>query len=199
MRYEMETSQSSAVFSEDYLNRFTLVRRWGKGPVKKRLVSICLNPSFADATINDPTVYGMMKRARAGGFDEYVMLNMFPFRSTDPAGLLTADLSGLADNDGTILRYCDYRMNPETFTLVVLGWGTGGAARKLVEKYHPHVLGLLDAVRCSPWCYAINQDGTPKHPLYVRHDAPLIPFPMVGPDGTSKYPLYMRHNAPGLE
>jgi hypothetical protein len=26
------------------------------------------------------------------------------------------------------------------------------------------------------WCFGTNQDGSPKHTLYLRGDTPLIPY-----------------------
>lgn len=52
-----------------------------------------------------------------------------------------------------------------------VGWGTDGAFR----GGDLQVAALLAAFRLL--CLGKNGDGSPKHPLYVRKDAPLIPWP----------------------
>jgi hypothetical protein len=39
------------------------------------------------------------------------------------------------------------------------------------------VARLLAAAGIGLRCFAINADGSPKHPLYVRRDAVLRPYP----------------------
>ena len=54
---------SGACFSNDRIYRYSLWRRWDNGPT---LNFICLNPSTADETRNDPTVTRLERRARTG-------------------------------------------------------------------------------------------------------------------------------------
>jgi hypothetical protein len=36
---------------------------------------------------------------------------------------------------------------------------------------------MLRAAGIGLKCFAVNADGSPKHPLYVRRDAALIDYP----------------------
>jgi hypothetical protein len=42
------------------------------------------------------------------------------------------------------------------------------AGRALVQALHADGRKL--------WCFGTNADGSPKHPLYLRADTPLVPF-----------------------
>jgi hypothetical protein len=52
---------------------------------------IGLNPSTADERQDDPTIRRCIRFARDWGHGGLVMANVFPFRSTQPKGLLDAD------------------------------------------------------------------------------------------------------------
>jgi hypothetical protein len=49
---------------------------------------------------------------------------------------------------------------------VICAWGKHGAHRGRDRE----VLALLRSHRCEPMCLAINMDGSPSHPLYLRSD-----------------------------
>ena len=51
---------------------------------KKILYVIGSNPSTADDTKKDPTMTKVLKFAESNGFDGYVMLNLYPQKSTSP-------------------------------------------------------------------------------------------------------------------
>lgn len=61
--------------------RWTLSRRWGKGP---RVCFIGHNPSKADGRIDDPTVMRWCHFSRAWGYDGFVAVNLYPLRSPSP-------------------------------------------------------------------------------------------------------------------
>jgi hypothetical protein len=119
-----------------------------------------LNPSTADEEQNDPTVERQERRARQAGLGGLYVLNLFAFRSTDPKLLpLQRDPIG-QDNNDAIRRVCS---TPNA--LVVCGWGKHG--RLMSRDYE--VTRLLDSIPVRKYCLGQNNDGTPKHPLYVPY------------------------------
>ena len=75
----------SATFSPCRRWRYTLLRRWE--PANLIVVAfIGLNPSTADETLDDPTIRRCIGFAKAWGAGGMYMLNLFGWRSTDPAG-----------------------------------------------------------------------------------------------------------------
>ncbi len=160
---------SAAEFSDCRRYRWWLERRWDGQPIGSggHVAMIGMNPSTADLAVNDPTVAGCIKRARLWGFGAFVMLNAFGYRSTDQAGLLSIGDAVGAGNDAAILRFS------ATAVRVVVGWGK---PPKPLAGRGRQVAALLATIGVQPLCFAVNADGSPKHPLYVRHDAPLIPW-----------------------
>lgn len=165
LRYPITTS--TATFSACRSWRWDLLREWD-ATNPRTLVCIGLNPSTADEEKNDPTVFGMIWRAQAWGYGRFVMLNAFGWRSTDPAGLLMpADPVGI-ENDQYIQAWA------RTGADVICAWGTGCAAKKLLMNREAAILRILRGAGVTPTCFAVNKDGSPKHPLYhARHLRPI--------------------------
>ena len=88
--------------------------------------------------------------------------NLFAFRSTDPK-----KLGAIADPIGPLndAYIKDFTSN----SILILAWGSTRYKKRAAE-----VLDLLSDREL--WCLGTNKDGSPKHPLYVRADAPLVPF-----------------------
>ncbi len=165
-----EGTRSAAGFSADRRHRTWLERRWDQKPFGggDHAAFIGMNPSTADETADDPTVQGCMARARAWGFGGAVMLNAFAYRATDKARLLDiADPVG-EGNDADILRFA------AAAGVVVAAWGQPPVA---LRGRGAEIAGLLARAGIALHCLAINADGSPRHPLYVRRDAALIPYP----------------------
>lgn len=72
--------------------RWRLSRRWDDGP---QACFVMLNPSTADGLDDDPTVRRCVRFARGWGYGELVVVNLFPYRATDPGELITAQRRGL--------------------------------------------------------------------------------------------------------
>ena len=118
-----------------------------------------LNPSTADDVENDPTVERCERRARNTGFGGLRVANIFALRSTDPGALYeTADPVG-PENDSAILD------SISDAGLVVCAWGGHGKLNGRGE----YVLNLIRGAGHMPHYLQLNQDGTPKHPLYVGY------------------------------
>lgn len=90
-----------------------------------------------------------------------VMLNLFAHRSTDPYTLGNViDPVGPA-NDGTIID------TAAASSIVVAAWG----AHPMAQSRGIAVASMLG---CQVWCLGTTKDGSPRHPLYLRCDAPLV-------------------------
>lgn len=168
-----ETVDRGADFSGGGIWRYRLWRIWNTAmPV---LIFVMLNPSTADENENDATVERCERRARRLGFGGVVVYNVFAFVSTDPDALkLTLDPVGPL-NDSRLDAIPDLYPN----RVVVCAWGkhAGKRGRDVADKLAKH----------SPlYCLKVNKDGSPQHPLYLRNDAPLIPFTGNEPSGFYK-------------
>ena len=161
---------SAAAFSECRRWRWWLERRWDGQPIGTPGfgVVIGMNPSTADLQADDPTVAGCVFRARyRWGLPALVMLNAFAYRATDKKRLLAVDDPVGAENDATITHYA------RSAALVVVAWGQPPKA--LVGR-GVEVAALLREVGVAAMCFGVNGDGSPKHPLYQKRDAALVPF-----------------------
>jgi hypothetical protein len=139
--------------------RYVLRRTWDK--TKPKIAFIGLNPSTANEQIDDNTVRKCITIARRDGFGELTMLNIYAYRSTDPAALKTHPKPTGDLNDKHIFTEC------EAASKIVVAWGS-----HVPDDRHQSLLKLLDDF--TLWCFAKNKDGKPKHPLYVSNQAPLI-------------------------
>lgn len=159
-----EKTDSGAFFSPCGIYRYTLWRQWATtGPA---LMALMLNPSTADQSSNDPTVERVERRARALGFSRLVVTNIFALRATDPMVMLRHPSPVGMDNDLHILEQA------RQASQIILAWGTHGSHLGRVQE----VLEVLSSVETPCVCLGTNADGSPKHPLYVGYNQPLIPW-----------------------
>ena len=155
-----------AWFNKIRTHRYLLTRRWASGDP---MTVIGLNPSKANALINDPTIGRVIKFARREGCGWVRMLNIYGLKSTDPA-YLREHLDPVGPCNDLILK---------TFAqgLVVVAWG----ANPLAAARVPRIMELLAGIDVV--CLGVTASGAPKHPLArgrerVPDDAPLIPWRM---------------------
>lgn len=152
--------RSSAKLSSCRQYRYTLVRAWDDS--RPTVMFVGLNPSTADAKINDPTVRRCIGFARRWGFGKLVLTNLFAFRSTDPSLLKDIDDPIGPDNDHWIAE------SSRTADLTVVAWGIHGRLRDRDQE----VLSQLK----EPHCLGTTKSGAPRHPLYLSANAPLRLF-----------------------
>lgn len=185
-----------AVFSEDGAMRYRLARslaehplivdasapRYGFGTVGVwgidwpiRVVFLMLNPSTADAFKDDPTIARCTTFARAWGA-HMIEVNLFALRATDPRELKKCGIGFRGDdptNNGAILAACRYAHT------VVGAYGKHGSLGHRDALIHSHLrdhAAIWATSRSgSPMfrCLGTNNDGTPKHPLYLKNDTQL--------------------------
>lgn len=163
---------TTATFSPDRRHRYLVERRWDGRPLgtpSGLCAFVGMNPSTGDETHDDPTMAGCSARARDWGFGGFVMLNAFAYRATDKARLLEVDDPVGPENDATILAHA------ARADRLIVAWGQ--PPRPLAGR-GPRLAALLAEAGLRPLCFAVNRDGSPKHPLYVARRAPLVAYPL---------------------
>lgn len=160
---EVQGVHQSAVISGDGLYRYLLGRWWDAA--KAPMTFVMLNPSTADASINDPTIRRCMAFARREGCGGIQVINLYALRATNPAHLLDHP-----DPEGP--QNAQYwgvlGANPG---IVVAAWG---ASVRPVEKKGVFSHALVNADKTGWKCLGKTADGSPRHPLYVRADQELV-------------------------
>lgn len=134
-------------------------------PRGEHVVFCMLNPSTADAAQDDPTIRRCRAFARSWGWSGLKVVNLYALRSTDPAALWTStDPIGPA-NDAHLAAIARDAGD------IVCAWGAAAPR----ERVHA-VADLFTAAGARLWCLGTTKHGAPRHPLYVRGDAALIPW-----------------------
>ncbi|ARP92528.1 hypothetical protein CAL14_05375 [Bordetella genomosp. 9] len=159
----------NAVISECGTYRYLLTRPAPSGPQFAKpcygtALFVMLNPSTADATVDDPTIRRCKAFAYRWGCAGIAVVNLYALRSPSPADLWKhADPVG-PDNDIWL------RQVAREHETVVFAWGANAKPERVRQVYEIFKGGPLRQIRCL----GVTKDGSPRHPLYVRADQPLI-------------------------
>lgn len=157
-----EGISGAAAFSDDGEYRYVLSRSWSDELPIRFAAFIGLNPSTAEAHLDDPTVRKSWKWAQRWGFDGIYMLNLYSYRATSPD-----DMRAAADPVGRMNdRWISNTVEGAEVTAVIPCWGAGA---KLVRA--EQVMRLLPAEKLH--CLGLTKDGHPKHPLYLPNTTEL--------------------------
>jgi hypothetical protein len=164
---EMTMFYDGASFSEDGRHRYRLSRLL-TGSSGSTALFVMLNPSTADASINDPTVRRCIGFAHQWGFGRLVVVNLFSLRSTDPKALYADPEKATGDptNWSTIATCAG-----DAADLVVCAWGAHGALHGRGER----IAGMLRRLG-RPHHLGLTNGGHPRHPLYLRGDTQPVPW-----------------------
>lgn len=150
--------------------RYTLWRTWTDETRPRYAQFVCLNPSTADETTDDPTVRRCIQFAKDWGFGAFCMTNLFAFRATEPADMKAADDPTGDDNDYWLARVATRA------EVIVAAWGNDGAHQRrdrAVRLLFPNLQ-----------CLKLNEKtGQPAHPLYMLGSLTPKPF-KTKPDGS---------------
>lgn len=156
---------ADAAFSSCGQYRHWLSRRWGDNA--GYALWIGMNPSTATAHVDDPTIRREIEFTKRIGFCAYFKTNVMDYRATNPRDLVR------------IARPCSKRNLEEILKLaldatrVILAYG---CIDPRLRNYPEAVEAMLAQTCAELWCLGTNKDGSPKHPLYVRGDAPLVRY-----------------------
>lgn len=158
------TGLNGAILSDDGRYRFVLTRTWDA--TQEKLIFVMLNPSTADAEVDDPTIRRCIGFAKGEGFGGIRVVNLYAFRATDPKVMLREIDAVGPGNDEHITGACLDRT-------VVVAWGANAAAWRVRQ-----VAAILARCGARVRCLGVTASGAPRHPLYVSADQPLVPWPV---------------------
>jgi len=145
------------------------MRRWlGEAFPERHVLFIGMNPSTADALVDDPTCAREWTFARREGFFGMVKCNVGDYRATHPKMLLQPGVEAVSPANLPTIRAA-----ADTAALVVL---CHGKLNRALAPAGQEIVATLRADGVDLWCFGTNADGSPKHPLYLRADTPLVRF-----------------------
>jgi hypothetical protein len=150
---------SGTVFSDDHKYRFSLWKIWNDNLPK--ILFIGLNPSNGNEENPDPTIIRVTSFAKEWGFGGFYLVNLFTYITSDPTKIYeSVDPAKLSDfYINKFSERCDK---------IVFAWGKFGQAKERAKK----------VIKMFPNAYVlyINNDGSPRHPLYVKSGTKLIKY-----------------------
>jgi hypothetical protein len=156
--------QREAVFDCTGQYRYSLGRSWDQ--TAPRVGFVMLNPSRADAIVDDPTIRRCIAFAQTWHYGGLEVVNLFAYRTARPIELTQVSDPIGAGND-VYLRSLSQRVDR-----IILAWGNGGTLAGRAQA----VLGLLPVDRLC--CLGCTKVGQPRHPLYLRRDVQPVRWDM---------------------
>ncbi len=159
-----------AEFSPCGKYRYWLLRDWGLRRFSDGrgayALWIGMNPSTATATEDDPTIRREMAYTRRLGLDRYVKVNVMDYRATNPKDLLAEGVVPCSDYNPECIRVAAIKA-----AAIVICHG------KLPPRFLVYSDQAVAQLGGKPvLCLGLNQDGSPKHPLYLRGDAAFVAY-----------------------
>lgn len=148
--------ERDAVLSDCGLYRYLLRRVWDR---TKPIALVCmLNPSTADAYVDDATIRSLIRLFTALGYGGFEVVNLYAWRATDPKELAKAADPVGPRNDAILeaaIGRCD---------VIVCAWGAHSMAAGRAQR----VYEIASSRRPAVFCFGTTKAGHPKHPLYIK-------------------------------
>lgn len=133
--------------------RYQLWRIWDD--TKPCVLFVMLNPSTADASIDDPTLRRCMGFAKSWGYGGVYIGNLYAYRATNPSVLQQVAKPVGSRNKSSILKMV------EACDKIICAWGnnlpTVGSPIISILKKQPRLYHL-----------GLTKRQQPRHPLYVK-------------------------------
>ncbi|MGI8400912.1 MAG: DUF1643 domain-containing protein [Gemmatimonadaceae bacterium] len=148
--------------SRSDLWRFTLGRSGNR-----KLITIGLNPSTATEEKSDATVAKVEQVARRNGFEGFVMLNLYPVRSTDFRALaVRANAKAFAEN----LKTIESVVATESKPVIWAAWGDSILAREFFVDSAKELFERLQKYGTSWQRFGpFTASGYPRHPSRLKY------------------------------
>ena len=159
---------ASAEMSPCTKYRYSLERIWDI--TKPTILWIGMNPSTADALHDDPTCAREMTFSKTWGYGQYWKANVMDWRATFPKDIPTDPQEAISSAGRQKLLAM-----ASTAKMVIAAWGKPPGKLELEARA---LAKTLQGLNITLYCLGTNQDGSPKHPLYLKKS--LTPIPWTG-------------------
>ncbi len=143
--------------------RYQLGRHWGDPDSNAVLVVCMLNPSTADATVDDPTIRRCIGFAKREGCDGLVVVNLYAWRSPKPALLLKNPTRVGPLNDRYLHNIAAHQPS------ILCAWGANAEPSRVAN-----VAKIFLDAGCWLGCLGTTKNGSPRHPLYIPEAQPIV-------------------------
>ena len=149
-----------AKFSRCKKYRLQLWRIWDDKLPK--IMFIMLNPSYADAHHDDPTIRRCINFAKNWGYGGFYVGNIYPLISTKPKLLLQSLSASHLENKSNLDEMA------KKCSRIVCAWGNFQIVKKLgIPK------GFFFNIKDKLHYISISKNKIPKHPLYLKSNLKL--------------------------
>ena len=153
--------------------RFTLGEY--KNAVAKTLICVGINPSTATPNNLDPTLNKVKKIAVSHKYENWVMINVYPQRATDPNNLHSNCNTQLhSDNLNEIKDLLNTFKNSD----ILFAYGNLIDKRPYLQNCLNDILNIINSVGFAgqKLCIKRTIKGNPVHPLYQKPNSVFIPY-----------------------
>ena len=129
-----------------------------------------VNPSTADARIDDATVRKWIGFTKVNGGRRFIVGNVFALRSTD-VNALKSDADPVGPENVEHLMAIAAAAD-----ILVPCWGARGKIPKELHFHLAQTLTLLVATGKPIMTFGFSKSGDPLHPLMLGYSPPLVPY-----------------------
>ena len=151
------------------LNRYALGQVFDESG--RTLICFGINPSTASPEQLDNTINKVIKIARFNGYSNWIMLNIYPQRATNPDDLhMTANEQIIKQNIETVLQILDEYQDSD----ILFAYGNLISKRSYLRHCLGQISELLKPKSKTIKVIKLTKEGNPVHPLYQKNDARLL-------------------------
>lgn len=167
-----ELTKSTARESACRTYRYELRRTWD--PALPTMLFCMLNPSTANAVINDATIRSCIRLAMANGCGSIHVINIYAVRATNPRDLVAGSVADIVGPDNAEVieqALVDLYTNQGVF---VVAWGSYSNRPPCMRVRAQRIADKALDLGVMPMCFGRNKDDSPRHPLYVPTGCALV-------------------------
>ena len=146
---------------------------------QKPLICVGINPSTAAPDALDPTLQSAQRIALNNGYDSFLMFNVYAQRATRPQDMDEVCNEALHRENMAAFRWVLSQVGEGYTPAVWAAWGTIIEQRPYLKDCLREMIAIGEEYHARWLCAGKrSKKGHPHHPLYLRKDEQVQPFPV---------------------